>query len=205
DGLTDEERRRRDRRAPRVPGHAAAAGGGGVTADEGALVAGEEGPDVRGMLERAFGTPTRCLSEETRDALEDSLQVTVTARVLPSGRVLDAEVSGGALSDADRACMRRHARGMRLRSDLPGTPRSVTATITYAVRDDRVTRTERTVPDRGLHPGTLDPDSTLPAAGTVEGRPAGSVTPDRTLPAVGSDERPPGFVPPSSTLPARGD
>lgn len=202
----DRERARARPRRPdpgprRAPGRAAGGGAGATGLGE---APDGESEDVRDLLRRAFGTPTACLSEQTRDALDDRLTVTVTARVMPSGRVLDAEVSSSALSEADRACMRRHARGLRLRSGLEGTPRAVTASIEYTVQDDRVSRTEREAPPRDLHPGTLAPDRTLPAAGTAEGRPPGSVTPDLTLPAQGSDERPPGFVPPSSTLPARG-
>lgn len=188
-----------DWEAPRGASPGAAGGAEGEESDR------DPEESLRRHLQDAFGTPTACISEETRDRLDDALHVSVTARVLPSGRVLDATVSASALSEADLACMRRHAQTLRLRSGIPGTPRSISASIEYRVDDDRVTREEREPGPRNLHPGTLSPDRTLEAAGTVEDRPAGSVTPDVTLPAQAPAGPAPGYVPPGSTLPAQGE
>lgn len=186
---------------PGTPPVGAPAGAGSAPADE----ARERERELSADLQRAFGSPAGCLSEATRDALEGELTVQVSVRVTPAGRVVSADVGGGALSEADRACMQRHALGIRLAGPIEAAPRAVSATIRYRVEDGRVTTTTRELPQREYGPGTLDPDSTLPAAGTETERPGGSVAPSSTLPARGADERPPGFVPPSHTLPAQGN
>ena len=179
----------------------AAPGGTGAAAEE----ATEARRDLSADLQRAFGAPTGCLSEATRDGLEGELAVQVSVRVTPTGRVVSADVTSGALPEPDRACMERHALGVRIAGPVEDAPRAVSATIRYRVQDGRVSTTTRELPQREYGPGTLNPDSTLPAAGSATERPAGSVSPSRTLPAQVPAERPPGFVPPSRTLPAQGN
>ncbi len=198
------------RRRPSAPTPAsalpAASGGGGlvVTHDEGT----EEDPEavLSRALERAFGAPVRCLSAATRDALGDHLTVNVSVRVLPSGRVVSATVTGAGLSDEDIDCMRTHAEGLRLPGPIERAPRAVAAQVRYEIEDTRVTRTETEGPGpRELGAGTLAPDSVLPPAGTETDRPGGFVAPSSTLPALNEPGPAPGYVPPGSTLPARAE
>lgn len=197
--LLDQRALEAQERGPAAPAASQAGGAPGEAAEE------AEGRDLEADLRRAFGAPADCLSEETRDAMGDALTLQVSVRVTPAGRVVSAEVTGGALSEADRACLTRRAEGIRMAAPIEDAPRTVSATIRYSVQDGRVTTTERELPERSYGPGTLLPDSTLPAAGTETERPAGSLAPSSTLPAQGAEGRPPGFVPPSSTLPALGE
>lgn len=155
-------------------------------------------------LQRAFGAPTACISAATREQLGATLRLHVSARVTGTGRVVSATVSGPALSPADLDCLRRHAEGLRLPGPIENAPRTVATTVEYQVASASARPAEPSPPPpRERQPGSVAPGSTLPAAGTVPGRPGGSVAPGSTLPASGTaTERPPGFVPPSSTLPA---
>lgn len=216
---TPAPRRRRVRDRPPAGGAAGPGPRGGIVAEEPSE---EEDPDerLRRALAQSFGTPTACLSDQTRDRLEDELAVHLSVRVMGSGRVLSAQVSGAGLSAEDRECMVARAEGLRLPGPIEGAPRTVSTTVRYEVQDSRVTVSERgdpyvtfapggedgePPPPREYGPGTVHPDSTLPPAGSTEGRPAGSVAPSSTLPALAEPGPAPGAVPPAHTLPATGD
>lgn len=190
------------------------AGGAGTLA-----VAPETPEDVLGnALRMRFGTPTDCVSEQTRETLRGALDITVTVRVMPSGRVTSSSVSGRGLSAADLACMRARAEGIHLPGPVENAPRSVMATVRFEISSTPGTTQEpEPLPERQLGPGHVRAGSTLPASGTESERPRGFVPPSSTLPANAPEgagtgttlpaggtetERPRGFVPPSSTLPA---
>lgn len=167
--------------APPSPA-AASTGPRGAEADE----VDESGVDLRAALQRAFGSPAHCISSETRAHLGDSLSLLVSVRVTGTGRVVSATVTGSSLSDDDLSCMRRHAESLRLPSPIEDAPRTVAASVRYEVAGGSITTAG-------------DPASAPP----VRTAPPNSQPPGRTLPAAGSvTERPAGFVPPSSTLPA---
>lgn len=138
---------------------------------------------LREALQRAFGTPTQCIAEQTRTRLTDRLTIQVQVSVTSSGRVTRASVSSSQLGAEDLECMRRHAETLRLATEVPGAPRSVTASVEYEVTPAGAVETRRELGDVPPVPGRVGPDSTLPAAGTVTDRPAGSVAPSFTLPA----------------------
>lgn len=200
----------RRRRAPSPPTPSARSGGAPAPSGGGVVVAHEEGredPDavLERALQRAFGTPLSCLSAETRDAAGSSLTVNVRVRVTSTGRVVDATVTGSQLSDADIDCMTTRAEGLSLPGPIERAPRTVATRIRYDVQDSRVTTSTRDfIEERELNDGTLRPDSTLEAAMTQDERPTGFVAPSSTL--SGSDDvepgPAPGYVAPGSTLPA---
>lgn len=142
--------------------------------------------DLPAELARAFGTPTRCISQATRDrVVEGTLRMTVLVTVSPTGVVTRAYVSGAQLGADDRECLTEHAERLRLRGPIEGAPRSIATVVEYTVASTPAVAVEET-----------------PRVDPIEG----NVAPDRTLPAAGTaNERPPGFVPPSRTLPARVD
>lgn len=145
------------------------------------------------------------MSEQTRDAIGDRLRVQVTVRVTSTGRCVSAQVSGSGLSESDLACLTQRAEGVRLPGPINDAPRTVTASIDYAVEDTRTSRTERTPEEPERHRGTLRADRTLSPAGTETERPRGFVQPSRTLPPTAEPGPAPGYVPPGSTLPALGN
>ncbi|MEZ4336950.1 MAG: hypothetical protein R3B82_10010 [Sandaracinaceae bacterium] len=170
-------------------------------------------PDYSNALRTAFGTPTDCISAETRGRLQGRLTVSVSARVTPSGRVISANVSGSGLGPEDLACMTRRAQAMQLSGPIEGAPRTVRASITYEIASTPATPGREggweldwgpSSPSQGtLPPGAQAPGIVTPARGP-SGPAPGSVAPDVTLPAQGSTTHPPGYVPPDSTLPAQG-
>ena len=155
-------------------------------------------------LRQAFGSPTSCISEATRDRLGETLHVHVSVRVTPSGRLASANVSSSQLSAEDLECMQRHALALHLPSPIANAPRTVATEVEYRVQDGRVsTQVQTGPPPRTPAPGTVAAGATLPAGGTETARPTGFVAPGSTLPVGGTaTERPAGFVAPSSTLPA---
>lgn len=138
--------------------------------------------DLANELQRAFGTPTQCISQATRDRLEGTLRVQVQVNVSPTGVVTRASVSGGQLSEEDRECLTAHAERLRLQSPIPGAPRSITTSVEYTVASARAEAREET-PRAEPIPGNVAPDRTLPAGGTEQNRPPGFVPPSQTLPA----------------------
>lgn len=193
---------------PAGPGVAPA---GGPTAEPaGPAPAGP--PDYGNALRTAFGTPTDCISAQSRERLRGDLTVSVSARVTPSGRVTSANVSGSGLSPEDLACMTRRAEALQLAGPIEGAPRTVSTSITYAIASTPSTGTEGgweldwgpSSPAQGTLPaGAQAPGIVTPARGP-SGRPPGAVAPDSTLPALAPSTPPPGYVPPASTLPATG-
>lgn len=193
------------RRVPVPPPLPPSEGGGGDAPAAPALAASPRsaGDPLRESLERAFGTPTQCISEPTRARLSGTLTIQVQVTVTSVGRVTRANVSASQLAPADLECMRRHAETLRIASDVPNAPRSVTASVEYRVTPAGAIETRREVPDAPPVAGRVAPSSTLPGAGAVTERPAGSVAPSSTLPAEGTETgRPAGSVAPSFTLPA---
>jgi hypothetical protein len=152
-------------------------------------------------LRRAFGTPTHCIAPETRARIQTRLSIRVQAAVMGSGRVTRANVSAAELSAADLECMRRHAESLSLGITVENAPRSVTAVVQYDVRSTPDVETE-VEPEVARIPGQVAPDRTLPAI--ADGPPPGQAAPGITLEPGGTvTQRPRGFVPPSSTLPAQ--
>lgn len=183
-GTTTARRSGRDRRVPTPPPLPSSAG------REAPLVGSAPEPHVapvedrlREALQRAFGTPTQCIAAETRARLTDRLTIQVQVNVTSSGRVTRASVSSSQLGAEELECMRRHAETLRLATEVPGAPRSVTASVEYEVTPAGAVETRRELGEVPPVPGRVGPDSTLPAAGTVTDRPAGSVAPSFTLPA----------------------
>ncbi|MGE0787009.1 MAG: hypothetical protein AB7S26_15150 [Sandaracinaceae bacterium] len=175
---------------------------GGAGGAEGASRPVDPNEELSRALASAFGTPTDCISDASRDRLRGTLSINVNVRVLGSGRVLNATVSALGLLPEDTECMRRRAENLRLPGPVEGAPRSVSTTVRYEIQDTRVTTTERSVVPVAPQPGRVAADSTLPAANTETGRPAGSVAPSSTLPALAEPGPAPGAVPPAHTLPA---
>jgi hypothetical protein len=145
--------------------------------------------DLSAALARAFGTPTDCISAATRERLTTGdgarrLSMQVQVVVTGSGRVTRASVSGSQLAEDDLECLRRRAEAVRIDAPIPDAPRSITTSIEYDVRSARVT-----------------PSGPDPIVGVPRG--PGQVAPSSTLPGAQTEtERPRGFIPPSSTLPA---
>jgi len=190
--------------APTPGARAAIPAAPGATAGAGAAAGGGDTADYSAALASAFGSPASCISASTRERLEgqSTLRVSVRVRATPSGRVTSATVTGGGLSDEDRACMTAHAEGLRLPAIEDG-PRTVSASIEYDVQSTPGTRTDPETPEYRLPSGAQRPGVVLPAQG-AEGRPAGAVTPDSTLPAQTDQGRPAGSVEPDIVLPAQG-
>ncbi|MFK7987811.1 MAG: hypothetical protein AB8I08_17470 [Sandaracinaceae bacterium] len=190
------------RRAPRAP----EGSNGRAAADEEAReTRNDADTGLQRALTHAFGDPSSCLSDAARDQMGERLQLQVTVRVTGTGRCIDAQVSGGGLPAADLACLTRRAETLRLPGPIEDAPRTVSASIEYAVEDTRTQRAERTPEDPERHRGTVRADRTLDPAGTETARPGGFVEPSRTLPANAEPAQPPGYVPPASTLPAVGN
>ncbi len=194
---------------PRPPPLPPAAGAGAGGAAAGDPPSGPTSQELSAALARAFGTPASCISDATREHLDERLGVQVSVTVTRSGIVTRASVTSSPLSRDDIECMERHAEGLRFASDVPDAPRTITTTVEYEVHAGRIEPPASQPPAVVLGPGRLAPDTTLPAAGTETARPAGFVTPSSTLPAQVEPNsgplpgRPAGFVPPSSTLPAQ--
>jgi hypothetical protein len=166
-----------DRSRPGQPGEAPA-----EEAEEQAP-AQDEGERLSADLARAFGTPTSCISRETRQRVTGTLTIHVQVTASITGVVTRANVWGSQLSDEDRECMTEHAEGIRLRGPINGAPRSITAQVDYTVAstpDEEVDLTPRPAPI----PGNVAADRALPAAGTEQDRPGGFVPPSQTLPAI---------------------
>ncbi|MCB9596182.1 MAG: hypothetical protein H6719_25900 [Sandaracinaceae bacterium] len=173
---------------PALPPAGGAGGGAAGQEPTGAAPA----QDYSNALRTAFGTPTDCISAETRASLQGSVTVHVSVRATPSGRVTSATVSGNGLSSQDTACMTTRAERLQLVGPIEGAPRTITADITYTV-----TSTPGSPATAGGWETTWG--NAQPTAGPL---PSGAQAPGTVLPAVGATGRPEGSVAPSSTLPA---
>ncbi len=195
--------RAQSRRMPAPPPLPPSGAGAPAPAGSAGAAAPSPGDTLRESLERAFGTPTACISEPTRARLRGTLTIQVQVTVTSSGRVTRASVSASQLAPEDLECMRRHAETLRIAPEVPNAPRSITASVEYRVTPAGAIETRQELPDAPPVPGRVAPSSTLPGAGAATDRPAGSVAPSSTLPAAGAaTDRPAGSVAPSFTLPA---
>ncbi|MBX3272144.1 MAG: hypothetical protein KF729_17900 [Sandaracinaceae bacterium] len=197
--------------APRgTPGLTAAPATAPVAAVEGPASARE--PDYSDALRAAFGTPTDCISEGSRETVRGQFTVRVSVRATPTGRVTSASVNAPGLRAEDVACMTRRAEALRLPSPIEGAPRTITASIEYRASGTPGSRTDgEWVADWGAGtpaPGALPPGAQAPGIVTPAIGPStipGQVAPAHTLPALGPSGMPPGYVPPGQTLPAQGE
>lgn len=119
---------------------------------------------LENALRMQFGTPTDCISEATRPTLAGTLSLTVTVRVMPSGRVTSAIVTGRGLSSEDLTCMRERAEQIHLPGPVEDAPRTVMATVSYEVSSTPPVVAPPTIPPEGegRPPGFVPPSSTLP-------------------------------------------
>jgi hypothetical protein len=89
--------------------------------------------DLEAELRAAFVPPPSCLTYERATELGASLRLRVSVTLVPSGRVTRASVSAPGLATAETACLEEAAMAVALSAPIEGAPRTVSASIDFAI------------------------------------------------------------------------
>jgi hypothetical protein len=89
--------------------------------------------DLEEELRGAYHLPHDCFTFARVSEMGESITLRVTVTVMPSGRVTEGSVRGSGLTDAETECLERAALDVRLRAPVDGAPRTVSASIEFAI------------------------------------------------------------------------
>ena len=85
--------------------------------------------DLSADLHAAIGAIEHCIDLETARRLDGALHVSVTAQLMPSGRISRASANAAGLSRAQNACIEGVVERASIRGPVEGAPRAVSTII----------------------------------------------------------------------------